>query len=81
MPLYDYQCRMCGHRFEALVRGSDRPVCPSCHGTELEQLLSMFAMSSDTTRQLALRGAKERQKKATREKAIADQEEIERHRH
>jgi putative FmdB family regulatory protein len=81
MPLYEYRCRTCGHQFEALVRVSDRAACPSCQGTDLEQLVSMFAVNSEATRQSALRGAKERQKKVTRDKAIADQEEIEHHRH
>jgi putative FmdB family regulatory protein len=81
MPIYDYKCRTCGHQFEALVRGSDKTVCPSCRGTDLEQLLSMFAVSSETTRQAALRAGKARQKKMTEEKTRADIEEIEHHRH
>jgi putative FmdB family regulatory protein len=47
MPLYEYQCRSCGHRFEGLVRGSDVPSCPACQGRDLERLLSAFAMSSE----------------------------------
>lgn len=46
MPLYDYACRTCGHQFEALVRGSSQPSCPSCRGQNLERLLSSFAMGS-----------------------------------
>ena len=57
MPLYDYECRGCGHRFEALVRPSSPAVCPSCQGQDLEQLLSLFAVSSDGTRQLNLKAA------------------------
>jgi putative FmdB family regulatory protein len=81
MPLYDYRCRSCGHEFEALVRGAAKPECPSCHSADLEQLLSMFAVSSETTRAAALRAGKARQKKMTEEKARADIEEIEHHRH
>lgn len=31
MPTYEYQCRKCGHRFEALQKVSDPPLthCPS----------------------------------------------------
>jgi putative FmdB family regulatory protein len=35
MPLYEYQCDVCGTRFERIQKFSDPPVdaCPSCHGT------------------------------------------------
>lgn len=46
MPLYEYQCRECSHRFETLVRDR-RPVsCPSCASQNLEKLLSVFATAS-----------------------------------
>jgi putative FmdB family regulatory protein len=34
MPLYEYQCDVCGTRFERIQKFSDPPVdsCPSCHG-------------------------------------------------
>lgn len=34
MPLYEYQCDACGHRFEIIQKFSDPPVekCPSCGG-------------------------------------------------
>ena len=47
MPIFEYVCKECGHQFEALVmssRGSQRPECPSCKGSRLEQLLSTFAV-------------------------------------
>ena len=43
MPLFEYACRECDHQFEVLVRASDTPECPSCHSTELERRLSVFA--------------------------------------
>ncbi len=41
MPTYDYQCRVCGHRFEQQQRISDAPIteCPKCQG-EVTRLLS-----------------------------------------
>ena len=34
MPLYEYQCERCHHRFEQIRRFSDPPVtcCPQCDG-------------------------------------------------
>lgn len=46
MPIFEYACRGCGHRFEALVRGNAQPACPSCNGQELEQQLSVFAVGA-----------------------------------
>jgi putative FmdB family regulatory protein len=52
MPLYEYRCLGCGHEFELLVlSASPRAACPSCAGESLERLLSMFAVSSDASRQ------------------------------
>jgi putative FmdB family regulatory protein len=41
MPLYEYQCTSCGHRFEKIRKFSDRQLrkCPECGGV-LEQLVS-----------------------------------------
>ena len=44
MPLYEYICRPCRHGFEALVLGSEAPVCPECRGTDLERVLSVVAI-------------------------------------
>ena len=34
MPLYEYQCDSCGHRFEVIRKFSDPPLeaCPKCGG-------------------------------------------------
>jgi putative FmdB family regulatory protein len=81
MPLYEFRCLACGHEFEALVRSPETPTCENCHSTELERLLSMFAVSSEGTRQASLNRARQANKKVLRDKAIADQEEIDHHRH
>ncbi len=35
MPLYEYECTACGHRFETIQKFSDPPLetCPKCGGT------------------------------------------------
>jgi putative FmdB family regulatory protein len=49
MPLFEYACRECDHQFEALVRASDTPECPSCHSTSLERRLSVFAAHTNAS--------------------------------
>jgi putative FmdB family regulatory protein len=42
MPIYEYECGSCGHRFEAIQKMSD-PVltdCPSCGLSGLKKLMS-----------------------------------------
>lgn len=43
MPLYEYACLNCKAEFEALVRSSEVPTCPSCQGHDLQRKLSTFA--------------------------------------
>jgi putative FmdB family regulatory protein len=45
MPLYEYECKKCGHRFERIQRFSDAMVkkCPECGG-KVEQLISAPAV-------------------------------------
>lgn len=50
MPLFEYRCTSCDHRFEALVQGAEKPACPSCAGRRLEKLLSTFAVSAGGAR-------------------------------
>jgi putative FmdB family regulatory protein len=72
MPLYDFECRACHHQFEALVRGSETPSCPSCHGQDLERLLSSFGMTTlEHTKQLV---SAERKKRAPKQRAEQQEE-------
>ena len=44
MPLYEYRCQECDHRFEFLQLGKDEEVlCPQCQSKQLSQLLSVVA--------------------------------------
>jgi putative FmdB family regulatory protein len=45
MPLYEYQCDACAHRFEVIQKYSDAPiaVCPKCGGA-VSKLLSSPAI-------------------------------------
>lgn len=45
MPLFEYECRKCGHQFEALVIGTKKPVCPKCKSEELEKRVSALGFA------------------------------------
>lgn len=42
MPIYEYECRECGHKFDKLQKMSDEPlkVCPACSAESLVKLIS-----------------------------------------
>ncbi len=46
MPLYEYECQACHHRFELIQRLSDRPVrqCPKCGKKRVKKLMSSPAI-------------------------------------
>jgi putative FmdB family regulatory protein len=50
MPIFEYECRQCHHRFEAIVQGRKRPACPSCGERNLEKQLSAFAVGTSNGR-------------------------------
>jgi putative FmdB family regulatory protein len=82
MPLYDFQCRSCGHEFEALVRpvDADPPACPSCRSRDLEKLLSGFAVSSSEKTQAAADKKRKKEASVAKRDNIAKDIEAEKHR-
>jgi len=42
MPIYEYECQACSHRFEEWQKMSDKPieVCPKCKARKVEKLIS-----------------------------------------
>ena len=42
MPIYEYECKACGHRLEKLQKISADPLkdCPACESDGLERLVS-----------------------------------------
>ena len=60
MPIFEYVCKVCDHQFEALIRSKTIPKCPTCDSADLEKLLSVPGIKSESTRQLSMRAAKKR---------------------
>ncbi len=47
MPIYEFQCKTCHHRFETLVMKRDEAVfCTACSGDQLQKLISAHAVGS-----------------------------------
>src|SRR5215218_9332540 len=42
MPVYEYECGACSHRFEEWQKISDKPIktCPKCKAKKVEKLIS-----------------------------------------
>ncbi|MEZ5292271.1 MAG: zinc ribbon domain-containing protein [Vicinamibacterales bacterium] len=63
MPIFEYTCRACQHQFETLVRTGGTPACPKCASVDLEKLLSLPAIKSESTHALAMKAAQKRDAK------------------
>jgi putative FmdB family regulatory protein len=79
MPIYEYECRACGHEFEQLIRTGDTAACPECKSQDLERLISLLTVSSDATRQANIQKARQAGKRIQRDKTMADADEIREH--
>ncbi len=42
MPIYEYECSVCGHKLESVQKMSDQPLvdCPHCQKPGLQKLVS-----------------------------------------
>lgn len=80
MPIYEYQCPRCGHRFEYLLLSSSSPAeCPSCQNRELTQLVSLCAVSSENTREANYNTARKKAVRARKEKQHDDHHDLHEH--
>jgi len=44
MPIFEYKCRDCGHKFEVLVYSGDTKItCEKCGSENSDKLMSCFA--------------------------------------
>ncbi|MGA2033537.1 MAG: zinc ribbon domain-containing protein [Thermoguttaceae bacterium] len=51
MPIYEYVCDDCHIEFEALIRGAEKPACPSCGGEHLTKSMSVPAAHTASGRE------------------------------
>ena len=74
MPIYEYTCTGCDEEFELLLRHDTIAVCPSCQSEDIKRHLSLTAIKSSGTHDLAMRAAKRRDRAQGREQMAAQRE-------
>jgi putative FmdB family regulatory protein len=79
VPIYEYRCQRCGHSFEELVRVGQTAPCPACGNPEPKRQLSMCAISTAQTRQVAKQSGRKIAGKMRKEKNAADAEYVRKH--
>lgn len=48
MPLFDFECKACHHRYEGMARsGEQLPPCPECTSGDVEKLLSFKSIRGE----------------------------------
>jgi putative FmdB family regulatory protein len=73
MPIFDFRCRSCSTRFEALVL-KKTPKCPKCSSDDLEKLLSVPALHTEGTHARVMANAKKAEKATGIEKGHAQRQ-------
>ncbi len=73
MPIFEYECIECQHRFEHLQRTVDaQATCPVCDTENVQRLVSLCAVSSEASRAANLTAAHLRAAKRRDEKQRGD---------
>jgi putative FmdB family regulatory protein len=66
MPIYEYQCKACGHELEAIQKITDDPLkeCPACGDLELTKLISAagFRLKGGGWYETDFKGGKDKKK-------------------
>ena len=48
MPIFEFRCNLCDHKFSKLVKsGSDEIECPNCKSDNVKKLFSSFASAGN----------------------------------
>lgn len=66
MPIYEYQCKSCGHELETIQKLTDDPLkeCPACGDLELTKLISAagFRLKGSGWYETDFKGQKDKKK-------------------
>lgn len=83
MPIYEYECKACGHQFEFLLlpTAQEGPLCPECRNADLEKLLSGFALSTKDLTKARVKVARKQRlaSKDYKDKQVAEAEHVREH--
>ena len=80
MPIFDFKCVACGHRFEELVRGDQAPACPKCAAGNAERQFPLsVAVSTPKSRARTSAIARRAAKAVHRDQQVADAESLRHH--
>jgi putative FmdB family regulatory protein len=75
MPIYEFECELCGARFEELLPpGAAGPACPQCGSTDTRRLLSSVSPAGRQPRGAGVRSdeSRRREREAARGERIAE---------
>jgi putative FmdB family regulatory protein len=75
VPIYEFECEVCGTRFEDLmVAGAEAVGCPSCGAARTRRLISNVSPPSRQPRGATVRGdeSRRREREAARHDRIAE---------
>ena len=80
MPIFEYRCSACGNEFEQLVLNSS-PVtgCPSCGGQNIEKMMSISSVSSESVQRRATRDIRARNRALRRDHSHEEVKRLEAH--
>ena len=75
MPIYEFECKTCGERFEELASNETRGLaCPACGSEETRRLLSLVSPASRQPRGAQVRSgeSQRREREAARGERLAE---------
>jgi putative FmdB family regulatory protein len=50
MPIYEYECKSCGHSFERITKvGEEAPACPACGADRPQRRIAAFRTNAWST--------------------------------
>ncbi|HEY1284852.1 MAG TPA: zinc ribbon domain-containing protein [Solirubrobacterales bacterium] len=73
MPVYEYECKRCGERFEELVREeSASPPCPKCGAVEVRRVISLVSPPGRQPRGPRVRDSESRRREREARRAAGE---------